>query len=105
MTTATYTYFPEVRCKETAGGLLPDGVTAEVVGTDGNPQFLQLTKSMINYFNDMTYIPVGIVHIDRGNRTVLIELPTEADSGANRMWVRFEDLRSERSPTSTEAVA
>jgi hypothetical protein len=43
------------------------------------------------------YLPVGFVEIDRRRRRVLIELPAEADSGANRMWVSFDDLKRETS--------
>ena len=39
--------------------------------------------------------PSGIINVDRRNRRVLIELPTEADSGANRMWIPFDSFRSE----------
>jgi hypothetical protein len=53
---------------------------------------------MINRWDGTDYLPVGIVEIDRKRRRVLIELPAEADSGANRMWVEFNDLRREAVP-------
>jgi hypothetical protein len=38
-------------------------------------------------------LPVGFVRIEREGRRALVELPCEADSGANRIWVKFEALR------------
>ena len=45
---------------------------------------------MVNYYNQTPYLPVGIIQVDRVGCRVLIELPTEADSGVNRMWIPFE---------------
>ena len=58
----------------------------------------------INRWGDRDYLPVGIVEIDRRKRRVLIELPAEADSDMNRLWVRFDDLRKE-AMDEAEAVA
>lgn len=89
------TYYPEVRCEVSEGGLLPNGVSARIIDTSGLSQFVQVTKGMINRHGEVDYLPIGLVDIDRRNRRVLIELPTEADSGANRMWVSFDDLWKE----------
>ncbi|WP_169979920.1 hypothetical protein [Tautonia rosea] len=88
-------YYPEVRCKVIPGGLLPDGVAARVQDISGRSQFVQVTPALINEYGDDQFLSVGIVEIDRRQRRVLIELPAEADSGANRMWVAFESLRHE----------
>jgi hypothetical protein len=101
---AELTYFPEVQCEVTIGGLLPRGVTARITDVEGRRQFVQVTSGMINRRGDQDYLPVGIVEIDRKKRRVLIELPVEADSGAHRMWVRFDDLRKEAADEA-EAVA
>jgi hypothetical protein len=97
-------YLPEVRCEVTLGGILPNGVTARMTGSDGRRQAVQVTRGMINRHDGMDYLPIGIVQIDRKQRRVLIELPTEADSGANRMWVNFDELRREATE-ETEVVA
>lgn len=86
------TYAPEVRCEVSQGGLLPNGVTAVIRDVDGRPQFIQVTQNMINDHGDSTYLPVGIVNVDRVSRRVLVELPVEADSGANRMWISFDEF-------------
>jgi hypothetical protein len=98
------TYYPEVRCEVLAGGIFPNGVTAHIVDMEGRPQFVQLTRGMINRRGDTDYLPVGFVEIDRRQRRVLIELPAEADSGANRMWVRFDDLLTEDESPAEAAV-
>jgi hypothetical protein len=89
------TYLPEARCEVIPGGILPGSVTARVRDLDGRSQFVQVTEGMINRDGDQTYLPIGIVDIDRRGRRVLIELPVEADSGANRMWIGFDTLLKE----------
>src|SRR5215469_11221748 len=91
----TTSYLPEVRCEASAGGILPNGVTARILGADGRRQAVQVTPGLINHHDGVDYLPVGIVEINRKLHRVLIELPTEADSGVNRMWVRYDDLRRE----------
>src|SRR4051812_9398641 len=98
------TYLPEVRCEVIPGGILPEGVTARVEAEDGRSQYVQVTRGMINHDEGQDYLPIGIVQIDRSRRRVLIELPTEADSGANRMWIKFDALRKAVA-RGTEAVA
>lgn len=92
---AEYVYYSEVRCVVEEGGLYPDGVTARLVDADGRSEFVQLTRGMINTEDGTDYLPIGIVTVDRSRRRVLIELPAEADSGANRLWVDFGSLRHE----------
>ena len=101
---AEVTYLPEVRCDVTPGGIIPEGVTARLKDLDGRSQFVQVTRGMINHEEGQDYLPIGIVDIDRRGRRVLIELPVEADSGANRMWIGFEALRKEMAQ-GTEALA
>ena len=101
---AELTYLLEVRCEVTVGGLLPRGVTARIADVEGRHQFVQVTSGMINRWGEQDYLPVGIVEIDRRKRRVLVELPTEADSGVHRLWVRFDDLRKEATEEA-EAVA
>ena len=93
------TYLPQVRCEVEQGGFLPDGVSAMLQAVDGRTHYVQVTGGLINTVGGDSYLPVGIVEIDRRNRQVLVELPVEADSGANRMWIAFDSLRQERSLT------
>ena len=88
------TFFPEVLCQEEPG-IREGDVTASVRDVNGRLQFVQVTAGLISRDGGKSYLPVGFVDIQRRTRTVLIELPTEADSGANRLWVKFDDLRQE----------
>jgi hypothetical protein len=38
------------------------------------------------------FLPVDVIGRDHEHNTSLIQLPWEADSGANRMWVNTDDL-------------
>jgi len=87
-------YHPEVRCV-VSDGFRADEVTVEIVDVDGRNQFIHIDKSMVNGEGGEKFLPIGLVKIDRRKRRVLIELPVEADSGANRMWIKFDDLRQD----------
>jgi hypothetical protein len=88
------TYLPEVRC-EVSEGLTERDITVSVKDVEGREQYIHVLPSMVNREGDTTYLPVGIINVDRRKRQVLIELPTEADSGANRMWISFDSFRTE----------
>ena len=87
-------YLPEVRC-EISPGLTEQGITVCVKDVEGREQYIHVLKTMVNHENGTAYLPVGIINVDGRNRRVLIELPTEADSGANRLWIPFDSFRIE----------
>jgi hypothetical protein len=92
--TAEKQYFPEVECEATASSLYE----TEVVGVPDeteNRHFLRVARGLVHRFNGKAYLPVGIVDVDRRRGRVLIQLPYEADSGANRLWVPLGRFRSE----------
>jgi hypothetical protein len=86
------TYFPEVECVVSAG-FLDTQVTVGVLDEKGNGQFLRVGKNVVTRHDGKDYLPVGIVEVDYRKKRVLIELPQEADSGANRLWVPFARFR------------
>ena len=88
-------YLPEVRC-EVSGGWRDTEITVCIRDVNEVRQCMQATPTMVNTYNQTPYLPVGIVQVDRKARRVLIELPTEADSGVNRMWVPFDSFLAER---------
>jgi hypothetical protein len=94
-------YLPEVRC-EVSEGLLDTDITVCVRDVNGWRQCLHVTPTMVNRYDSQPYLPVGLIEVDHKRRKALIELPTEADSGANRMWVSFESFLPE---SKTEPVA
>lgn len=38
------------------------------------------------------FLPIGVVHFDLRTKMVLIELSHEAETGANRLWVKQSEL-------------
>ena len=47
---------------------------------------------MIQRHGFESFLPIGIVKIDRRKRLALIEFPVESGQGTNRAWVRFDEL-------------
>lgn len=88
------TYLPQVRC-ELSEGLMGEDITVSVRDIDGRDQYIHVLPTMVNRENGTAYLPVGIIKVDRPGQRVLIELPTEADSGVNRMWMAFDSFRIE----------
>jgi len=70
---------------EVQRGLRESEVTASIHDAEGRTAFLRVERDLLMQKNGKHYLPVGVIH-DTGEHT-LIELPHEADSGANRLWV------------------
>ena len=88
------TYRPEVRC-EISEGLTGSDITVCVWDVEGRDQYIHVLPSMVNCVSETPYLPVGVINVDYRNKRVLIELPIEADSGANRMWMPIDSFRVE----------
>jgi hypothetical protein len=81
----------QVRC-EVSAGLRPSEATVAVADVYDHRQFLRIERDFLNMVEGQPFLTVGIVHDDRQQPWVLIELPHEADSGVNRLWVRRDSL-------------
>ena len=66
----------------------------------GRRQFLRVEHDFLTVANGKTYLPVGLVYQDSQRQLALIEFPHEADSGANRLWVRLTDLLQDTGATT-----
>ena len=88
------TYLPQVRC-EISEGLTGSDKTICVRDVDGRRQYIHVLPSLVNSVSDTPYLPVGVINVDYRNNRVLIELPIEADSGTNRMWMPIDVFRIE----------
>ena len=87
-------YYPEVECETTPSDLYE----TEVVGVPdetGNIHFLRLAQGAVHRVGEKSYLPIGIVEVDQRRGRVLIQLPIEADSGANRLWIPLKQFRNE----------
>jgi hypothetical protein len=74
-------------------GLRASEVSVGVQDADGNKVYLRVERAFIRKMHAQSVLPVGVVHSDPERQTVLIELPHEADSGANRLWVSKKNVR------------
>jgi hypothetical protein len=81
------TYLPQVECVvETEDGLFGTSVVY-VTDETGRNQYLRVGKGDVLRHDGKTYLDVGLVRLDHAGRRVLVELPSEADSGTRRLWV------------------
>jgi hypothetical protein len=82
-----------VVCDEIGPGMRPSERTVAVKDVYGRREFLRADADFLTPgTGGRHYITVGLVHVDPKSQAVLIELPHEAYSGANRLWVRPQDL-------------
>jgi hypothetical protein len=86
-----------LRC-EVAEGPRPGFKTIAVPSVEGHSEFLTIEERLLSHRNGSLLLPVSVVGKDERYDTVLIQLPLEADSGANRVWVRSGALISEAEP-------
>lgn len=89
---------PFVEC-DLGPGLRESEVQVTVRDMNGRPQRLRTERSFVRQENGDTYLPIGIVAQHPFEEKVLIEFPHEADSGANRIWVRPDQLLEEIAAT------
>lgn len=83
----------EVLC-DVSAGLRREEATVTVADVHDFRQCLRVEKDFLTQEQGQWFLPVGVVYDDRQNPWVLIELPHEADSGANRLWVWRKHLRN-----------
>ena len=92
---AEITYLPEVECEAVPSDLLDTEIVG-VADDSGKRQHLRVPKGFVVRVDGRTYLPIGIVRLDYEGKKALIELPTEADSGVNRLWLPFSSFRQEK---------
>lgn len=76
-----------VRCEVTEG---PRGgfKTVGVPSIEGHTEYLTIEERFLVRRDNAYLLPVRLIGRDRRFDTVLVQLPVEADSGANRVWVK-----------------
>lgn len=80
-----------IRCEITAGprsGFKSVGIS----GAHGQMEFIAIEDRFLVPRNDTSLLPVHIISEDRRNKQLLVQLPVEADSGANRVWIKKDQL-------------
>jgi hypothetical protein len=77
---------------EVSDGLRPSEATVGVPDIYDNRQYLRVERDFLHTIDGVSYITIGGVQDDPRQPYVLVELPHEADSGANRLWVYRENV-------------
>jgi hypothetical protein len=82
-----------VLCAGVSRGLRAADVIATLRDIHGRNHFLQIEQNFLTQDNGHAYLPVSLVHRDARAEAVLIELPHEAETGVNRIWVSEADVQ------------
>jgi hypothetical protein len=85
---------PLLHC-EVQEGPRPGFKVVGVASIEGYSEFLTLEERFLVKRDGRYFLPVLIVGKDRQHNTLLVQLPYEADSGANRAWVKREAILPE----------
>ena len=82
----------KILCEQVSPGLREADAILTFVDFNGRRHFLQIEKDFLVRRDGHTYLPVGFVHRDAPTGAFLIELPHEAETGANRLWVSADKV-------------
>jgi hypothetical protein len=91
------TYFMEIECTATPSDLHKTLIVT-VVDDAGHEQFLRVAQGFLTEEAGRTYLPIRLIELDRAGGRALVQLPYEADSGVNRLWVGMGRFRRAASP-------
>lgn len=78
-----------ILCDQITDGLRQSEAVASFVDFHGRRHFIRVERDFLGAGN---HLPVGIVHVDPKTKAVLVELPHEAETGANRVWLKQTQL-------------
>ena len=81
---------------EVSEGLRKSEATVKLVTFDGRPEFLPVDRGMLSAEGDKHFLSVPVIHISQEKKAALIALPVEADSGAHRVWVHLDQIKSDQ---------
>ncbi len=82
----------KIRCTKITDGLRQSEALASFTDYHGRTHFIRVERDFLSSQGEYTFLPVGVVHVDPKKKAVLIELPHEAETGVNRIWVKQEQL-------------
>lgn len=82
----------QVRCDNVSEGLRASEAVVSFRDFKGRRHFIRVERDFLSEEGVETFLPVGIVHVDLSTKLVLVELPHEAETGANRLWVEQKQL-------------
>jgi hypothetical protein len=82
----------KIRCEAVSEGLRSSEAVVTLRDYHGRRHFLRVERDFLSEQGGAMYLPIGVVYVDPRTKAVLIELPHEAETGANRMWMRQDQL-------------
>jgi hypothetical protein len=82
----------KILCEQVSPGLREADAILTFVDLHGRRHFLQIEKDILVRRNGSFYLPVGLVDRDARTGAFLVELPHEAETGVNRLWVGGEKV-------------
>jgi len=82
----------QVKCESVSQGLRDSEVVASFHDYFGKRHFIRVESDFLSTENGVRLLPIGVVTVDKKTGLVLIEFPHEAETGANRVWVKPEQL-------------
>ena len=82
----------KLRCESITAGLRDSEAVAIFVDVRGRRHFIRVERDFLSEQDGTSLLPIGIVNFDPKTKFVLIELPHEAETGANRLWVKQDQL-------------
>lgn len=83
---------PAIRCVKTSDGLRPSEVVAQFSDYYGKTHYLRVERDFLDFQDGNPLLPVCIVRRSPCEIVSLVELPSESETGANRVWVFDSDL-------------
>jgi len=81
-----------VVCDQISPGLRSSERIVAIKDVHGRTSYLRVEHGFLTQEAGKAWLPVGKIHEDLVRGLTLIEFPQEAESGANRIWVRSRDL-------------
>src|SRR5262245_12854784 len=82
----------KVQVERVDKGLRASEALVTVNDFHGRTHVLRVERDFLSEHDNRPFLPFGIVHVDTKSKAVLIELPHEAETGANRLWVASDKL-------------
>lgn len=82
----------QIRCDKVTPGLRESEVLAQFSDVAGRRHFIRVERDFLGWEGETPFLSVGVVGVDPKTKNVLVELPHEAETGANRVWIKPDQL-------------
>jgi hypothetical protein len=77
-----------ILCEKVSDGFRASEAIASLRDFGNRRHFIRVERDFLTELTRGSYLPVGIVSIDPKSKAILVELPHEAETGVNRIWVK-----------------